>query len=120
MSQGRLIDRGGWVFMGWASRAIAALQVGRSVTIRPHGGSMRPKVESGATVTVEPVALTELSVGDIVLCRVGGNVYLHLVKAIEGSGDQRRVQIGNNRGKVNGWTRTIYGRASAIDSWVRS
>ncbi|MFT4978875.1 MAG: hypothetical protein ACI8S6_004785, partial [Myxococcota bacterium] len=29
MSQGRLIDRGGWAFMGWASRAIAALQVGR-------------------------------------------------------------------------------------------
>ena len=45
---------------------------------------MRPKVESGATVTVEPVELAELEVGDVVLCRVKGNVYLHLVKALRG------------------------------------
>ena len=77
---------------------------------------MRPKVMSGARVVVEPVALTDLAVGDIVLCRVKGNVYLHLVKAIRGSGANTSVQIGNNRGKINGWTRTVYGRAVEIDN----
>jgi hypothetical protein len=35
---------------------------------------------------------------DIVLCRVSGNQYLHLVKAIQGE----RFQIGNKRGGING------------------
>lgn len=100
--------------MGWANRAIAELREGRSAVIRPHGGSMRPKVESGAEVTVVPVDLVDLAVGDLVLCRVAGNVYLHLVKALSGGPDDRRVQIGNNRGGINGWTRAVYGRATTI------
>ena len=32
-------------------------------------------------------------------CKVGGSDYLHLVKAIQGA----RLQIGNNRGRINGW-----------------
>jgi hypothetical protein len=36
-------------------------------------------------------------VGDIVLCRVGGRQYLHLILAIQGE----RFQIGNNRGGVS-------------------
>lgn len=77
---------------------------------------MRPWVESGATVTLEPVALGELEVGDVVLCRVAGNVYLHLVTALPGAGDDRRVQIGNNRGRINGWTKAVYGRAVTIEN----
>ncbi len=73
---------------------------------------MRPLVESGATVTLQPVELESLKRGDIVLCRVSGNVYLHLVKAIGGG----RVQIGNNRGRINGWTRAVYGRAVDIQN----
>ena len=72
---------------------------------------MRGKVESGQLVTLDPVDVDALSVGDIVLCRVKGNVYLHLVQAL-GDG---RVLIGNNRGKINGWTRTVYGRATKIE-----
>ena len=100
--------------MSWAKHAIAALQIGQNATVKPHGGSMRPKVESGAVVTLEPVTLADLEVGDIVLCRVKGNTYLHLVKAVRGSDSKRSVQIGNNRGGINGWTRTVYGRAAAI------
>lgn len=96
--------------MGWANRAIALLREGKEAVVKPHGSSMRPRVESGATVTLAPVATGELAVGDVVLCRVAGNVYLHLVTAIQGD----RVQIGNNRGKINGWTRAVYGRATAI------
>lgn len=41
---------------------------------------------------------TPLKTGDVVLCKVAGSQYLHLIKAIEGS----RYQIGNNKGKING------------------
>jgi hypothetical protein len=40
-----------------------------------------------------------LQKGDIVLCKVNGSQYLHLIKHIQGD----RYQIGNNIGKINGW-----------------
>jgi hypothetical protein len=60
-------------------------------------------------VTVAPVDPTKADVGDIVLARVAETVYLHLVSAIGTSAG--RVQISNNRGRVNGWTNhaRIYG-----------
>jgi hypothetical protein len=85
--------------MGWASGYIAQLQQGETVSFRPRGSSMKGKIESGQLCTVAPVDSKTLKVGDIVLCRVGGSQYLHLIKAISGS----RFQIGNNRGGVNGW-----------------
>ncbi len=91
---------------------IAALQRGETVQIRPHGHSMRPKVKDGARVTVAPVQSADLRVGDIVLVRVRGRVYLHQIKAIEG----QRCLIGNNHGGINGWVgpRAIYGIAIKI------
>ena len=52
-------------------------------------------------------AFAALKVGDIVLCKVNGFEYLHLVKAMQGE----RFQIGNNRGGINGWigSKAIYG-----------
>lgn len=99
--------------MGWASFAIAALHKGETVKIRPHGQSMRGKVNSGDLVTLEPVKPENLKVGDIVLVRVRGNVYLHLIKAINGP----RFQIGNNRGGINGWVgaNCIYGIATQVE-----
>ena len=54
-----------------------------------------------------------VEVDDIVLCRVKGNQYLHLVKAIQGE----RFQIGNNRGGINGWVtrRQIFGRLVKVE-----
>lgn len=99
--------------MGWANFAIAALQKGETVKIRPHGHSMRGKVNSGDLVTLEPIQPEKLKVGDIVLVRVRGNVYLHLIKAINGP----RFQIGNNRGGINGWVggNCIYGIATKVE-----
>lgn len=97
--------------MSWADRSIRELAAGEESVLVPRGNSMHPKVESGATVTLEPVEVSELSKGDIVLCKVKSRVYLHLVKAIQGD----RVQIGNNKGGINGWTRTIYGRAIKVE-----
>ena len=75
---------------------------------------MKGKIESGQLSTVAPVDCSTLGVGDIVLCKVRGNEYLHLVKAIHGG----RFQIGNNRGLVNGWIAAngIFGKCILIDA----
>lgn len=74
---------------------------------------MTGKIESGNLCTVEPVKTEDLRVGDIVLCKVGGSQYLHLIKAIQG----KRFQIGNNRGDINGWigANGIYGRRTRVE-----
>lgn len=92
--------------MGWASHYIKLLLEGKAVSFRPRGSSMTPKIKSGQLVHVEPVLPENVQIGDIVLCRVRGNEYLHLVKAI----DDGRFQIGNNHGRINGWTKNIYGK----------
>lgn len=99
--------------MGWASAYIEKLRRGETVAFRPRGNSMSGKIESGQLCTVEPVDADAVSVGDIVLCKVNGREYLHLVKAIQG----KRFQIGNNRGRINGWISAgaIYGRCCRID-----
>ncbi|MBK7580333.1 MAG: S24/S26 family peptidase [Myxococcales bacterium] len=85
--------------MGWAAGHISRLAAGESVSFRPRGSSMRGRVEDGELVTVCPLAAHELGAGDVVLCRVRGAEYLHLIKAVQG----KRYLIGNNRGGVNGW-----------------
>lgn len=102
------------IYMHWASHAIDLLRQGKTAQIRPRGYSMKGKVESGALVTLAPCKPEQLKVDDIVLVRVKGTVYLHLVKAI---GDGRFL-IGNNRGRINGWVgpQAIYGIAIAIES----
>ena len=99
--------------MGWADGHIARLAGGETVSFRPRGNSMVGKISSGQLCTVTPLGTYELAVGDIVLCRVSGNQYLHLVKAIQGE----RFQIGNNRGGINGWItrRQIFGRLIAVE-----
>ena len=99
--------------MGWATRYIDGLQRGETVQFRPRGHSMQGKIDSGQLCSVEPVGPALLQVGDIVLCKVNGRQYLHLVKAIQGD----RFQIGNNRGKINGWVSAhcIYGRCVRVE-----
>lgn len=99
--------------MNWASQAIEALQRGETARLRPHGHSMRGKVEDGDIVTVEPVGQRLLQPGAIVLVRAHGHVYLHLIKAVQGE----RLLIGNNRGGVNGWVgrSAVYGIATKVE-----
>ena len=99
--------------MGWATHYIEQLKAGKTVSFRPRGGSMAPKIKSGQLCTVAPVDSAELAVDDIVLCKVRGNEYLHLVKAIQGP----RFQIGNNRGHINGWitATSIFGRLVSVE-----
>jgi hypothetical protein len=99
--------------VGWASGHIEHLKRGDTVSFRPRGHSMAPKIQSGQLCTVAPVDPAALVVGDIVLCKVRGAEYLHLVKAIQGG----RYQIGNNRGFINGWVgaNAIYGRLLRVE-----
>lgn len=100
--------------MGWASAYIEALLRGETVQFRPRGQSMSGKIESGQLVTVVPLADRMPRVDDIVLCTVNGTQYLHLVKAVSGE----RFQIGNNRGRINGWTslRNIFGICTRVST----
>lgn len=75
---------------------------------------MTGRIESGQLCTVEPVMdVASLRVDDIVLCKVKGAEYLHLIKAIQ----DRRFQIGNNRGYINGWIgpHSIFGRCVKVE-----
>jgi hypothetical protein len=74
---------------------------------------MQGKVESGNLVTLEPAVGHALAVDDIVLVKVKGSVYLHLIKAV----DVDRYLIGNNKGGTNGWVgrNAIYGIAVRIE-----
>ena len=100
--------------MGWASNYIAKLKLGETVTFRPRGNSMTGKVDSGQLVTVEPITdWAALRKGDIVLCKVHGNEYLHLITAISG----QTFQISNNKGFVNGWVgrNCVYGVCTRVE-----
>ena len=101
--------------MAWATPYIAKLKNGETVSFRPRGHSMKGKIESGQLCTVEPIKEFEsLQKGDIVLCKVNGAEYLHLIKTIQG----KRFQIGNNRGRINGWigTNSIFGNLVKVES----
>ena len=100
--------------MGWATGHIERLKRGETVSFRPRGNSMTGKVESGQLCTVVPAVAMTLAVGDIVLCKVRGREYLHLIKAVQGG----RYQIGNNRGRVNGWVSAgaIFGKCVRVEA----
>jgi hypothetical protein len=74
---------------------------------------MRGKIESGQLGTVVPVDPRTLEVGDIVLCKVHGHEYLHLIKAIQAG----RYQIGNNRGLIDGLIgpHSTYGKCIRVE-----
>ena len=100
--------------MGWATPYIQKLKNGETVSFRPRGNSMKGKIESGQLCTVEPIAdFATLQKDDVVLCKVNGREYIHLIKAVQGS----RFQIGNNRGLINGWVgaNSIYGKCIKIE-----
>jgi hypothetical protein len=99
--------------MAWATAHIEKLKNNETVSFRPRGGSMKGKIESGQLCTVEPVQEADLKKGDIVLCKVNGSQYLHLIKAVNG----KRYQIGNNIGRINGWITfsSIYGKLTNVE-----
>ncbi|MGW1932904.1 S26 family signal peptidase [Streptomyces sp. NPDC001919] len=106
--------------MGVLNAVAGRVAGGATVTFRPSGSSMVPLIRSRQQVVVVPVDPSKVEVGDIVLARVAGTVYLHLVSAVDHA--RKRVQISNNRGRVNGWTghARVYGICTAVDGVERS
>lgn len=90
------------------------------MAFRPSGSSMVPLIRSRQQVVVAPVDPSKLEVGDIVLARVAGTVYLHLVSSVDPA--RKRVQISNNRGRINGWTShdRVFGICLTVDGVTRS
>ncbi len=75
---------------------------------------MEPRVKSGQLVTVEPItADTVLKKNDIVLCKVNGSQFLHLIWDVCGE----EFRIGNNKGHENGriGRDKIYGKCVKIE-----
>lgn len=97
--------------MGWATTHINRLIMGETIQFRPRGSSMTGRVEDGQLCTVEPASVYTVAVGDVVLCKVNGRQYLHLVKAVQPG----RCLIGNNRGLVNGWTGQVFGKLVRVE-----
>jgi phage repressor protein C with HTH and peptisase S24 domain len=95
--------------------ALAQLRAGETVVLHPRGNSMLPLIRSGERVEVAPIGPdTTIEKGDIVVAKVRGRVYVHLVSAVRGAGAQ--YQISNNHGHANGWvTRNgLYGKVVRV------
>ncbi len=121
--------------------AIASLRNGRVTHVVGHGRSMEPVIYSGQTQVIVPVLTHEeaarvgaaeyvgqemgegslvyltperLRVGDAVFCKVG-YIYTHEIIAIRGKPGSLEFQIArHDRKRINGWTRTIYGRCVMV------
>ena len=85
--------------MGWVKDALKQLAETGECQIRPQGGSMRGRIESGQLVTLQHIDPLMIQVDDVALVKWKGNYLLHLIKEIKES----QVLIGNNLGKTNGW-----------------
>src|SRR5262245_23608961 len=98
--------------MGWVNVARKELAEGRQVQVRPTGGSMRGRIESGQLVTLAPIDPAVVKVDDVVLVAWRGGFLLHLIK--EAKEDQ--LLIGNNVGKINGWVprSAVIGKVVAV------
>ena len=90
---------------------IAKLQAGETIISKEPGNSMLPIIKSRQPVKLAPITWEECKVGDIVYCRVKGYVYTHLVKAVD---LKKGLLIGNNHGRINGWTKMVYGKVIEI------
>ena len=98
--------------MGWVKDAIKALDEHGECQIRPHGGSMRGRIESGQLVTIKQVSGEEITVDDVIFIKWKNNYLLHLAKEIKDD----KILIGNNLGKLNGWIpkTNVLGKVIAI------
>ena len=92
------------------------MQEGRTVEVRPRGHSMTGRISDGDLVTLTPCRAGELTVGDIVLVRIQGkrfaHVVLHGILSVKGE----RFLIGSHQGRVDGWVDrgNIYGIVTEI------
>jgi hypothetical protein len=87
------------ILMGMIKELLKELSANGVAKIRPEGGSMAGRIDSGQLVTLVTVNPHELEVGDIALVRWKKRYILHLI--VDMNEDQ--FLMGNNLGRINGW-----------------
>jgi hypothetical protein len=87
------------------------LKNGETFVTKETGNSMVPLIKSKQDHVLAPVLIEDVVPGDIVYCKVKGNWYTHLVKAID---PLKGCLIGNNKGNINGWTKQVYGKVIEV------
>lgn len=96
---------------------IDRLANGETFITTEGGNSMTPIIESKQPTKLAPCKWEDCEIGDIVFCKVHGSYFTHLVK---GKNDKRGLLIGNNHGKINGWTKNVYGKViEIIQDWKK-
>jgi hypothetical protein len=100
--------------MSWVKEARTKLRNREIACVRPVGGSMRGRIESGQLVTIAPARICDIQPGDVVFVEWKRNYLLHLVVEVA----LEHVLIGNNVGKVNGWVPApaVLGKVIAIEN----
>lgn len=84
---------------------------GETFITSEKGNSMTPLIKSGQDHVLVPAKWEECIKEDIVYCKVNGRFYTHLVYT---TCSKRGVQIGNNHGHVNGWTKQVFGKVTQV------
>jgi len=91
-------------------KPLAALDSGKDAKMRVFGNSMTPLIKTKSVVTYRRTE--DYEVGDVVLVKMKGNYLTHKITKIDADG---RFMIANNKGRENGWVRTIYGRVVEVN-----
>ncbi len=100
-----------YTFEGMRNFKLERLQNGETIITKEKGNSMVPLLKSNQPHKLSPITWQEVKPGDIVYCKVRGNFYTHLCKAIQAT---KGCLIANNKGNVNGWTKQVYGKVIEV------
>jgi len=82
---------------------------GEEVTYSEGGNSMMPIIKHRQPVTA--VRQESYEVGDVVFCKVRSRFYTHKIVA---KNEKKGYQIANNKGRVNGWTHSVYAKVIKV------
>lgn len=96
----------------WKEKKLSEMAKGESFITSEKGNSMTPIFQSNEDMLLTKIdSLDEVEVGDAVFCKVKGSYFTHLVKAKD---EKKGCLIGNNHGKINGWTKNVFAIATKI------
>lgn len=89
-------------------RLLKDLELAGEGQMKAFGHSMMPIIKSGSLLTF--TKQESYKIDDIVCCKVKGRFMVHKIKRIsDGS-----FLICNNKGRENGWTKSVFGKVTRI------
>jgi hypothetical protein len=100
-------------------RVISGLRDGRVTAQTASGLGARPFDPEQLCEVGDLLYLTpeNLRVGDAVHCKVGSSIFTHEIIEIRGEPGWPEFLIGRHDGKLNGWTRDIYGKCVRVEPY---